>query len=310
MHNDKPLQALSKPPKELFQLALEKLVNENPVPTKFEDDQLIGIFAGFLGFSYMFLQLSEIHPDVQVKGETLRELAERYMKVGKDAPMLEQDIECGLMSEKAGRAALVACFSGDEKDVDAFLTTTTPSAAPQNEEKPLFDEMLYGRAGILFLLRLVRHWVPASKAKLTARMEEVAVRIMEANNHGEDSWDCHGKKYVGAVHGDIGIIMQLVLCMPEMAPKLQPHLIRLLNLQFQDGNWPKWVGEGETESAVVQFCHGAPGVVISLQALRPYYPDLHDVFDKAIAKGIDITWAKGLLRKEPAMCHGVLGNAL
>ncbi len=311
MPNDQPLRALSKTPKELFQAALDEFVEKNPVPATFEEEQLMGIFLGFTGIPYMFLQLSRFHPDVQVNGESLRQLAERYMQIDPDAPMLEQDIECGLVSEKLSREALAACLSGEEKDVERLIASTNGAASSSPEaDEPLADEILYGRAGVLFLLRLVRHWVPGSKAKLDAQMRAVAARIMEANNHGQDSWVWIGKKFLGAVHGDIGIITQLVLCLPELAPKLEPHLLRLLSLQFDDGNWPKFLDQGEAASDVAQFCHGAPGFVISLQALRPYYPHLSATLDRAITKGIETTWTKGLLRKEPALCHGVLGNAL
>ncbi|OAA40235.1 Lanthionine synthetase [Beauveria brongniartii RCEF 3172] len=305
MPNDQPLQALSKPPKELFQIALEEFVDKTKVPTTFEQEQLVGIFAGFTGIPYMFLQLSELHPDVQANGENLRQLAERYITIDPDATWLEQDIECGLISEKLCREALTACLSGEENDVERFVASTIGAASPSlRADQPLANEILYGRAGVLFLLRLVRHWVPTSKARLDAQMKAVAARIMEVNNHGQDSWVWANRRFIGAVHGDIGIITQLVLCLPELAPELEPHLLRLLALQFDDGNWPKFMGEGETESDVVQFCHGAPGFVISLQALRPYYSHLSVTLDEAIAKGIEITWAKGLLRKEPALCHG------
>ncbi|OAR04800.1 hypothetical protein LLEC1_03246 [Akanthomyces lecanii] len=311
MPNDQPLRTLSKSPRELFQAALSAFLEQTPVPDSLEEGQLMGIFLGFTGIPYMFLQLSRLHPDVRVNGESLRQLAERYMKIGPDAPKLEQDIECGLISEKLSREALVACLSGEEKDVERFIASTAGAASSTLEaDKPLADEMLYGRAGVLFLSRLVGHWVPESRAKLDPQMKAVAARIMEANNHGQDSWVWADKKFLGAVHGDIGIITQLVLCFPELAPKLEPHLLRLLSLQFNDGNWPKFVGQGETASDIAQFCHGAPGFVISLQALRPYYPHLSATLERAIAKGIEITWTKGLLRKEPALCHGILGNAL
>ncbi|KAJ6785150.1 hypothetical protein PWT90_04080 [Aphanocladium album] len=311
MPNDQPLRALSKPPKELFRAALEELLEKNPVPEKFEEGNLVGIFAGFTGIPYMLLQLSELHPDVQVRGESLRQLAERYMKASPDSSLLKEDFEHGLLSEKHSREALTACLSGEEEDVARFIASITAvTNAPPNPEKPVVDEMLYGRAGDLFLLRLVRHWVPRSKAQLDAQIEAVAARIMEANNHGEDSWVCVNKKFVGAVHGDIGIIVQLVLSIPELAPKLEPHLLRLLSLQFEDGNWPKFTDQGEKSCDLVQFCHGAPGFLICLQALRPYYPHLSAAFDKAIEKGTEVIWTKGLLRKEPALCHGVLGNAL
>ncbi|TQV93356.1 hypothetical protein V2A60_010223 [Cordyceps javanica] len=311
MPNDQPLRTLSKTPKQLFQAALEDFVAKNEVPANFEEGQLMGIFGGFTGIPYMFLQLSNWHPDVRVNGESLRQLAKRYMAIGPDASIMEQDVECGLASEKLSREALAACLSGEETDVNRFIATTAGAAASSTDtDNPVVNEILYGRAGVLFLLRLVRHWVPGSKTKLETQMKAIADRIMEANNHGQDSWVWMNKKFLGAVHGDIGIITQLVLCLPDLAPKLEPHLLRLLSVQFEDGNWPKFMDQGETESDIVQFCHGAPGFVISLQALRPYYPHLNATFDKAIAKGVESTWTKGLLRKEPALCHGILGNAM
>ncbi|KAM3456350.1 hypothetical protein NHJ6243_008219 [Beauveria neobassiana] len=84
MPNDQPLQALSKTPQEFFQIALEEFVDKTKVPTTFEQEQPVGIFAGFTGIPYMFLQLSELHPDVQVNGENPRQLAERYITIGAD----------------------------------------------------------------------------------------------------------------------------------------------------------------------------------------------------------------------------------
>ncbi|KGQ09928.1 LanC-like protein 2 [Beauveria bassiana D1-5] len=289
MPNDQPLQALSKTPQEFFQIALEEFVDKTKVPTTFEQEQPVGIFAGFTGIPYMFLQLSELHPDVQVNGENPRQLAERYITIGADA--------------------LTACLSGEENDVERFVASTISAASPSlRADQQLANEILYGRAGVVFLLRLVRHWVPRSTARLDAQMKAIAARIMEANNHGQGSWAWANRRLIGAVHGAIGIITQLVLCLPGLASKLEPHLLRLLALQFNDGNWPKFMGEGETESDVVQFCHGTPGFVISLQALRPYYPHLSVALDEAIAKGIELIWVKGLLRKEPALCHGVSGK--
>ncbi|KAM3475868.1 hypothetical protein MY5147_003533 [Beauveria neobassiana] len=84
MPNDQPLQALSKTPQEFFQIALEEFVDKTKAPTTFEQEQPVGIFAGFTGIPYMFLQLSELHPDVQVNGENPRQLAERYITIGAD----------------------------------------------------------------------------------------------------------------------------------------------------------------------------------------------------------------------------------
>ena len=66
--------------------------------------------------------------------------------------------------------------------------------------------------------------------------------------------------------------------------------------------------EGRTD--LVQWCHGAPGFAYSLQALRPYFPQLQGRIDVAVAEAQELVWKQGLLTKEPSLCHGIFGNAL
>ena len=101
---------------------------------------------------------------------------------------------------------------------------------------------------------------------------------------------------------------QIILSHPSYAAKLEDKLSSLLNLQDSDGNWPvvpvKDIG-------LVQFCHGAPGFMISLLAIRPYFTALLQVrIDAAIERGRGFTWKRGLLTKESNVCHGITGNAL
>jgi len=57
-------------------------------------------------------------------------------------------------------------------------------------------------------------------------------------------------------------------------------------------------------------CHGAPGVIISLLSIRQFFPKLTDKIDKCIARGRECVLERGLLTKEPCLCHGISGNAL
>jgi hypothetical protein len=113
---------------------------------------------------------------------------------------------------------------------------------------------------------------------------------------------------VGAVHGAIGIITQIVLTDPSWAEKLQADLATLLTFQNPSGNWPAYLNAGRDK--LVQCCHGAPGVIISLVSLRPYFPRLQGKIDVAIEKGRKAILDRGLLTKEPCLCHGISGNAL
>jgi hypothetical protein len=112
---------------------------------------------------------------------------------------------------------------------------------------------------------------------------------------------------LGTVHGEIGVLTQVILSDPSHASKLESKLLSLINLQDAEGNWP--VIEGK-DSGLVQFCHGASGFVGSLIAIKSHFPTLHKQIYAAISRGRKITWEKGLLTKEPNFCHGSSDNSL
>ncbi len=150
--------------------------------------------------------------------------------------------------------------------------------------------------------------MPEYATTIQPYIEEVAAEIMKEAERGD--WKFANRRFLGPCHGDIGIITQLVLSLPSLAQTLESRLKELLDLQMVDGNWPATGNTVDKDSSLVQFCHGATGFVISLKALRPFYPDLEARIDDAISKGQEIIWERGLLRKEPSLCHGILGNGL
>ncbi|KAI0200195.1 hypothetical protein F4808DRAFT_171548 [Astrocystis sublimbata] len=81
-----------------------------------------------------------------------------------------------------------------------------------------------------------------------------------------------------------------------------------MDSQFESGNFPSSLPAGSDR--LVQFCHGGPGFVVSLRALMPYFPELEERMRDVIARAQDDIWRRGLLTKEPCLCHGVAGNAL
>lgn len=310
--NTMSMQVLESSPKELLQASLEKLVTEMPPRAKLGEADLWGFTGGYIGIPLLLLHVSVLHPYVQVKGHSLREWAQRYLE-REPGPAQQLPLPmCGLVNEPMSYNALRAGMSGAEQDVDRFLAdfAAVGERVPEGEEDEYDTEIMQGRAGALYFLRLVRHWVPDCTEKINAHIDRVAERLMEANNHGEKSWLWQGKAYVGAVHGDIGNITQLVLSKPSLAGNLEPLLKKLLALQFDDGGWPMFSNRDETETKTVQFCHGAPGFIRSLWSLRPHFPGLSEEIDKAIEKAQSCVWEKGLLKKEPSLCHGILGNGL
>jgi len=117
------------------------------------------------------------------------------------------------------------------------------------------------------------------------------------------------KEWIGAAHGVICILTEIILTSPSRALELEGDLKRLLSFQMKNGNWPLNSSEPE-DDRMVQFCHGSPGFIVSLRSLRPHFPNLHNEIDAAIIKASEVVWKRGLLRKDPCLCHGMTGNAL
>jgi hypothetical protein len=67
---------------------------------------------------------------------------------------------------------------------------------------------------------------------------------------------------------------------------------------------------------LVQICHGTPGAIILLAALRAFHPESFPpgsnnlrVLFEAERKMSDTLWTEGLLKKGMGVCHGLAGNA-
>ncbi|KAI9855408.1 MAG: hypothetical protein M1830_006466 [Pleopsidium flavum] len=170
------------------------------------------------------------------------------------------------------------------------------------------DEWLYGRAGYLYFLRLVKVGF-RQEQRVQKHVQEVIEKVVDRILQSPLPWTWHKKAYLGAAHGAIGIITQIILSSPSRAATLESTLAELLDIQWPSGNFPSSVPVSN-DDRLVQFCHGAPGFVISLASLRPYFPTLRGRIDTAITRGRDCIWERGLLTKEPCLCHGIAGNAL
>jgi Lanthionine synthetase C-like protein len=256
-----------------------------------------GLFVGPTSIAYLFLSLSAKHADLEIEGRRPVEWCKAYLELGQDSvpPVFEKT--CGITNEYLASSALKACVYRSEGHAAKVL-----DALRNLQVDPTHCEWMNGRAGALYLLRLMRRWLPDMAGVINSVITSLVEAIIP-----QQPWIWNGRQYLGAVHGEIGILTQVILSDPSYASKLQSKLVSLLNLQDAEGNWP--VIEGK-DNELVQFCHGAPGFVCSLLAIKPYFSTLHKRIDAAIALGRKITWEKGLLTKEPNFCHGISGNAI
>jgi len=302
--NTMPLRPLQADTTALLRKSLEEVVQENPPLEKYDDDTLVGLAAGYTSLAYLFFRIAQRHRDLHVGGHDCMYWAKKY--IAGDRGSLElTDSNCGLVCEKLAFEAVKACITKDDDDVAAFLGNI-PRLVDPTREDAFPNEMIYGRGAVLYMLRMIRTFVPNSLQSVNEAIAKVGQQIL----HTKGNWLWNGKRYYGAPHGDIGIITQLVLSDPSLAPGLTTRLDELLHQQNESGNWPDTDEVREDADKRVQFCHGAPGFIFALQALRPFYPDYHARFDAAIANGRQVTWTRGFLVKEPSLCHGLLGNGL
>ncbi|TVY87711.1 LanC-like protein-like protein [Lachnellula willkommii] len=268
-----------------------------PWPSPFRGEVYRGLFIGPTSIAYFFLTLSAKHPDLEIEGKRPAYWCKAYLELGQDSVPPVFDVSCGITNEYLASNALKACLYHDEKYAQKVL-----QALQSLETDATYCEWLKGRAGALYILRVMRKWLP----DLATTINTVITSLIEAVIP-QQPWVWGGRQYLGTVHGEIGILTQIVLSDPSYAPKLQSKLLELLALQGEEGNWP--VIEGK-EIGLIQFCHGAPGFVLSLLATRSHFPTLHTAIDAAVARARNLIWEKGLLTKEPNICHGILGNGL
>lgn len=282
--------------------SLERLITDYP-PHKIPPGG--GLYYGPISVAYLFYALHREYPDLQLDDYPLNTWSAAYIEQAqaniKDFPAPSPS-KCGVSNDIM---SLLALYAVTAKDKDTARELCDQAAVLIEPEAA--NEWLYGRAGYLYLLRLVRGAFKDSK-EITELIEDTADEVIANIMDSPRPWKWHGKAYVGAVHGAIGIITQIVLTDASWAPKLQAELTVLLSYQYESGNFPSCLPPGKDR--LVQVCHGAPGVVSSLLSIRAFFPDIADRIDKVVSRARACIWERGLLTKEPCLCHGITGNAL
>lgn len=260
-----------------------------------------GLFKGPISIAYLFLVLQQLYAELTIEDIPLGTWSAAYLKTAQDhikeypGPVVGK---CGIMDDIL---AMVAIGAASSKDADMAAALCDYAAEAVDPES--CDEWLYGRAGYLYLLRLARASF-VDDPKTLEMINDTAEDVVDAILDSPRPWKWMGMAYVGAVHGAIGIITQIVLVDPKKyAKELEAELAVLLTYQFESGNWPSSIPP--EKDRLVQVCHGAPGVIISLLSIRQYFPNLKERIDKAIARGRACVLERGLLTKEPCLCHGM-----
>ena len=259
-----------------------------------------GLYTGAISVAYLFLVLQQLYAHLEIEDILLGTWSAAYLKQAQDNIKTFTGPTAGRCGISDDILAILAIGAASSKDAD--MAAELCDYVDEAIDPETADEWLYGRAGYLYYLRLVKASF-VDDEKTLRLLEDTAADVVDAILETPRPWKYHGKAYVGAVHGAFGIITQIVLTDPERyAPKVEAELAVLLSYQYDSGNWPSSLPPGRDR--LVEVCHGAPGVINCLNSIKHHFPNLKDKIDHAIERGRECIWERGLLTKEPCLCHG------
>ncbi|XP_010245303.1 PREDICTED: lanC-like protein GCL2 [Nelumbo nucifera] len=203
--------------------------------------------------------------------------------------------------------AVIAKHAGDERLLSYYLTQFKEIKLPNDVP----NELLYGRAGFLWACSFLNKHIGEGTIPST-RTGPVVNEIIKDGRRLSNKGSCplmfewHGKKYWGAAHGLAGI-MHVLMGMelkPDEQEDVKGTLRYMIKNRFSSGNYPS--SEGSDNDRLVHWCHGAPGVTLTLVKAAEVFGG--DEFLKAAEAAGEVIWKRGLL-KRVGICHGISGNA-
>ncbi|KAG8364689.1 hypothetical protein BUALT_Bualt18G0024600 [Buddleja alternifolia] len=225
----------------------------------------------------------------------------------------EDDIhmEVTFMCGRAGVSALgavAAKYMGDDQLLNHYLD--------QFKEIKLSDdhsnELFHGRAGYLWTcLFLNKHLgkdtIPSTSMGAIVR-EIIKNGRKLSKSGGSPLWfEFAGHRYWGAAHGLAGImhvLMDFELKSDEIED-VKGTLRYMIENRFPSGNYP-YSEEDKSRDVIVHWCHGAPGIALTLVKAAEVFGDKE--FLEAAMNAAEVVWNRGLLKKV-GLCHGISGNA-
>ncbi|CAB4057131.1 unnamed protein product [Lepeophtheirus salmonis] len=211
---------------------------------------------------------------------------------------------CGI----SGPLAFAAAYSDNKKRYLKYLLELKDSTI--FKESP--EEFLYGKAGYLYALLLVKKADPECK-EIDSVIQEVISIILHKGSSSSNSetlyYEWYGEEYLGAGHGYAGILSTLLRARPFMNPSqllmVRSKIDDLMKLQSTSGNFPPSV-QSIGNDRLVHWCHGAPGFADLY--LLAYDAFMDDKYLKVADLCMDVIWNKGFLKKGFGLCHGSSGN--
>ncbi|OMP04677.1 Lanthionine synthetase C-like protein [Corchorus olitorius] len=260
------------------------------------------LYTGALGTAYLLFkayQVTKNENDLQSCSDIIKACDSASKDSGRVTFICGRAGVCAL-------GAVIAKHSGDERLQAHYLTKFKQIRFPSD----LPNELLYGRAGFLWACSFLNKHIGKDTIS-TTRMRAVIDEIIKSGKRLAGKGRCplmyewHGKKYWGAAHGLAGIVHVLMdmELKPDEVEDVKGTLHYMIKNRFPSGNYPS--SEGSESDRLVHWCHGAPGVTLTLVKAAEVLGDKE--FLQAAVDAGEVVWKRGLL-KRVGICHGISGN--
>ncbi|XP_057954555.1 lanC-like protein GCL2 [Malania oleifera] len=261
------------------------------------------LYCGTLGTAYLLFKAYQVS-----RNTSDLNLCAEIVKACDSASFGSRDVTfiCG----RAGICALGAVVSkltGDEKLLNYYIAQFKEIKLSRN----LPDELLYGRVGYLWACSFLNKHIGEGTIPppyMEAIVSEIIKNGRKLGNNGRCPlmFEWYGEKYWGAAHGLAGI-MHVLMDMelkPDVAEDVKGTLRYMITNRFCSGNFP--TSEDDKRDVLVHWCHGAPGVALTLVKAAEVFGERE--FLEAAVDAARTVWNRGLL-KRVGICHGISGNA-
>jgi hypothetical protein len=167
-------------------------------------------------------------------------------------------------------------------------------------------ELMWGSPGTMLVAHAMHEWT-GEQRWADAWQESADVLLRRRDHEGLWTKRLYGgeSRGLGPPHGVVGNVLALLQGGPNETLTRETADVLARTAVVEDGlaNWPNRAGEellAQDGEIRVQWCTGAPGIVIS----APYLDE------ELMLAGAELAWRAGPhgMEKGPCICHGTAGN--
>jgi hypothetical protein len=179
-------------------------------------------------------------------------------------------------------------------------------------------EVMWGAPGTLLAAATMARWTQEPRWGEAVRASAAALwASWDAAKDDGFLWeqDLYGNRfrYLGAAHGFVGNVQALMVAravagigdLDALAARAEAVLTTFARREGDLVNWPSRRCSDPAKPLKVQWCHGAPGIVLGLAALPA---GCSPTIDALLLEAGELTWRAGPIAEDAGLCHGTAGN--